>query len=44
MKNLENYENLINTYFEKGVIYIQANTMGTELLEMRKLIQKTMKT
>ncbi len=32
-KSLENFEHLIDTYFEKGGMHIQANTMGTELLK-----------
>ncbi len=31
-KNLEVFEHLIDTYFEKGGMHVQVNTMGTELL------------
>jgi formate C-acetyltransferase len=32
-KNLDIFEHLIETYFEKGGMHIQINTMGTELLK-----------
>jgi pyruvate formate-lyase/glycerol dehydratase family glycyl radical enzyme len=32
-KGLEVFENLIETYFEKGGMHLQVNTMGTELLK-----------